>query len=97
MVGGLLYCMIGVNVLIGFFLIGFLKSPNFINGVVHPTIFLFESTIVIVVIFIVFKLTVPNLTMVDSRRLRVVRPVPAFVLLVVGRLASTLLAQRPTV
>ena len=91
MIEGLLYCIINVNVLIDFFLIGFLKSSIFVNGVVHSPIFLFKLTIVIVVIFVVFKVTVPDLIMIDSRWLRVVKPVPAFILLVVGWLISTLL------
>ena len=92
MIKGLLYCIIDVDILISFFLIGFLKSLIFVNSVVYSIIFLFKLTIIIVVIFVVFKLTVPDLTMVDPRQLRVVRPVLTFILLVVGRLTSMLLA-----
>ena len=66
-VEGLLYCIINVNILINFFLIDLLKSSIFINNVVYPTIFLFKSIIIIVVIFVVFKLTVLSFTIIDSK------------------------------
>ena len=82
-VEGLLYCIINVNILIKFFFIDLSESSIFINNVVYLIIFLFKSTIVIVVIFVVFKLTVFSLIIVDSRQLRVVKPVLIFVSLMI--------------
>ena len=108
MVRSLHYSMIDVNVLISLRFFVYLKESSvYVNGVVCPAIFLLESTVIVIVIFIVLKLTEPvcGLSMVCPSllrvawlqivRLRIVRPVSAFILLVV-RLASLILI-RPTI
>ena len=96
--------MIGIDILIGLrFFVCLRESSIFINGVVCPAIFLLKSTIGIVVVFEILKLVIPvcGLTIVRPGLLRVirlgvVRPVSAFILLVIGRWSSSVLV-RPTI
>ena len=80
MIGNLLYRVDGVNIVIGlrsFFVGGLIGGPVLVNGVVRPVIFLFIPTSIVVVVFVVIKLTqlIGWFTVVYPRLLRVVRPV----------------------
>ena len=88
MIDDLLYSVIDVNIITDFqrgFFICLRKCSVLINDVVHSAVFMFESTVFVVVVLVVLKLIVLicSLVIVHSRLLRIVRSVFFFTLLIV--------------
>ena len=98
-VKSLLYCIIDVNILTDSqkrFVVDFISSSVFINDVIHSAVFLLKSVVVIVVILIVFVLTFFSFIIVCFKllrisRLRIVRSVFSFTLLIVDWFRSILI------
>ena len=84
----LLYCIIGVDILIDFWerlFIDFRESSVLINNVVCSIIFLLKLTIAIVVVFVIVELIILicSLIIVYFRLLQIVKSINIFISLIV--------------